>query len=95
MGSVIYSNCCCFNASAYDNYKLYDHIQDVVDFYLAGHPDSLICIVGDFNPNSTNMPSNRFRQLCGLTQIVNERFRHPRLVLNKQTKNYVSIQEIA
>ena len=48
------------HASAIDNYKLYDHIQDVVDTYLAGHPDSLM------------ISSNRFRQLCGLTltQIV-------------------------
>ena len=57
------------HASA-DNYTLYDHIQNVVDSYLAGHPDSLICIVGDFNPNSTNISPNCFRQLCGLTHIV-------------------------
>ena len=48
------------HASANDNYKLYDHIQDVVDTYLAGHPDS------------PTISSNRFSQLCGLTltQIV-------------------------
>ena len=58
------------HASADGNCKLHDYIQDVVHSYSAGHPDSLICIVGDFNPNSTNISSNLFRQLCGLTQIV-------------------------
>ena len=58
------------HASADDNYKVYNHIQGVVDSHLACHPDSLICIVGDFNPNSTNISSSRFRQLCGLAQIV-------------------------
>ena len=50
--------------------KLYDHIQDVVDSYLLSRPDGLICIVGDLNSNSTKISPNRFRQLCGLTQIV-------------------------
>ena len=58
------------HASADGNYKLHDYIQDVVHSYSAGHPDSLICIVGDFNPNSTSISSNLFRQLCGLTMIV-------------------------
>ena len=58
------------HVSADDNYKLYDHIQDVVGSYLLSHPDSLICIVGDFNHHSTKISPNRFRQLCGLTQIA-------------------------
>ena len=59
-----------YHASVDDNFKLYDHIQDVVDSYLLGHSDSLICIVGEFNPNSTKISPNRFRELCGLIQIV-------------------------
>ena len=57
------------HASADDN-KLHDYIQDVVHSSSAGRPDSLTCIVGDFNPNSTNISANLFRQLCRLTQIV-------------------------
>jgi hypothetical protein len=52
------------HASADDNYKVYNHIQGVVDSHLACHPDGLICIVGDFNPNSTNISSSRFRRDC-------------------------------
>ena len=57
-------------ATANDNNKLYDHIQKTVDLYLLDHPDSLVCIVGDFNPNSTNILPASFKRGCGLTQTV-------------------------
>ena len=47
-----------------------DHIQKTVDLYLLDHPDSLVCIVGDFNPNSTNILPASFKRGCGLTQTV-------------------------
>ena len=57
-------------ATADDNNNLYNHVQGVVDSYLSGHPDSLVCICGDFNPNSTNLSPTIFRSVCGLTQII-------------------------
>ena len=56
--------------TAHDNNMLYDYIQNTVDTYLVDHPDSLVCIVGDFNPNSTHISQRRFKHLCGLSQIV-------------------------
>lgn len=53
-----------------DNNKLIDHVQQVTDSYLVKHPDSLICVTGDFNPNSTNISPNSFKRTCGLSQIV-------------------------
>ena len=41
--------------TADENNMLYDYIQNTVDTYLVDHPDSLVCIVGDFNPNSTHL----------------------------------------
>lgn len=57
-------------ASTDDNNRLYEYIQRTVDSYLIDYPDSLICIVGDFNPNSTNISPKRIKRQCGLTQIV-------------------------
>ena len=53
-------------ASTDDNNRLYDYIQNKVDLYLYDHPNSLVCIVGDFNPNSTNLSSKRIKRQCGL-----------------------------
>ena len=57
-------------ATADDNNMLYDYIQNTVDTYLVDHPDSLVCIVVDFNPNSTHVSQRRFKHQCGLSQIV-------------------------
>ena len=57
-------------ATADDSNMLYDYIQNTVDTYLVDHPDSLVCIVGDFNPNSTHISQRRFKHQCGLSQIV-------------------------
>ena len=57
-------------AVADDNNMLYDYIQNTVDTYLVDHPDSLVCIVADFNPNSTHISQRRFKHQCGLSQIV-------------------------
>ena len=57
-------------ATADDNNISYEYIQKTIDTYLADHPDSLVCIVGDFNPNSTNISQKRFKHQCGLSQIV-------------------------
>ena len=57
-------------ASAEDNNRLRDHIQEVVDFCLLQHPDCLVCVAGDFNPTSTNFSASFLKQSCGLAQIV-------------------------
>ena len=53
-----------------DNEKLVIHIQRNVDSYLRGHPDSLVCVLGDFNPNSTNISPITIKRMCGLIQTV-------------------------
>lgn len=58
------------HAKAEDNNRLRDHIQEVVDSRLLQHPDCLVCVVGDFNPASTNFSASALKQCCGLTQIV-------------------------
>ena len=57
-------------ATAQDNNDLYNHVQATVDLYSLEHPECLICVVGDFNPNSTNISPAPFKRMCGLTQIV-------------------------
>ena len=57
-------------ATAKDNNNLYNHVQATVDLYSLEHPECLICVVGDFNPNSTNISPAPFKRMCGLTQIV-------------------------
>ena len=56
--------------AAQDNNNLYNHVKATVDLYSLGHPECLICVVGDFNPNSTNISTAPFKRMCGLTQIV-------------------------
>ena len=58
------------HAKAEDNNRLRDHIQEVVDSRLLQYPDCLVCVVGDFNPASTNFSASALKQCCGLTQIV-------------------------
>ena len=58
------------SATSEDNDKLYTHVQETVDSYLSAHPESLIYVVGDFNPNSTNISATTFKRRCGLTQTV-------------------------
>ena len=53
-----------------DNQKLYNHVQNVIDECFAKYPSALFCVVGDFNPNSTNVSPAIFKRICGLTQIV-------------------------
>ena len=53
-----------------DNQRLYDHVQYVSDSYLNNHPDSLIWVTGDFNPNSTNISSNVFKRVCGVSFVA-------------------------
>ena len=53
-----------------DNNHLYNHVQATVDLYSLEHPECLICVVGDFNPNSTNISPAPFKCTCGLTQII-------------------------
>ena len=57
-------------ATADDNNTLYNHVQETVDCFLKQYPDALICIIGDFNPNSTNISSPIFKRMTGLTQII-------------------------
>ena len=57
-------------ATAQDNNDLYNHVKATVDLYSLEHPECLICVVGDFNPNSTNISMAPFKRMCGLTQIV-------------------------
>ena len=57
-------------ATAQDNNDLYNHVQATVDLYSLEHPECLICIVDDFNPNSTNILPAPFKRMCSLTQIV-------------------------
>ena len=57
-------------ATAQDNNDLYNHVQATVDLYSSEHPECLICVVGDFKPNSTNISPAPFKRMCGLTQIV-------------------------
>ena len=57
-------------ATAQDNNNLYNHVKATVDLYSLEHPECLICVVGDFNPNSTNISTAPFKGMCGLTQIV-------------------------
>ena len=49
---------------------MFSHVQSVVDSFLRTHPNCLIWIVGDFNPNSTNISDCYFKRAIGLTQIV-------------------------
>ena len=58
------------SATADDNNMLHEYIQNTVDTYLADHPDSLVCIVDDFNPNPTHISQRRFKRQCDLSQIV-------------------------
>ena len=53
-----------------DNQKLYNHVQNVIDECFAKYPSALFCVVGDFNPNSTNVSPAIFKRMCGLRQIV-------------------------
>ena len=56
--------------TAQDNNDLYNHVKATVDLYSLEHPECLICVVGDFNPNSTNILTAPFKRMCSLTQIV-------------------------
>ena len=57
-------------ATAQDNNDLYNHVKAAVNLCWLEHPECLICVVGDFNPNSTNISMAPFKRMCGLTQIV-------------------------
>ena len=49
---------------------LYNHVQRIVDENQLNHPDCLIGVTCDFNPNATKISASVFRRSCGLTQIV-------------------------
>ena len=50
-------------ATTQDNNDLYNHVQATVDLYSLEHPECLICVVGDFNPNSTNISPAPFKRI--------------------------------
>ena len=58
------------SSTADANFELYNHIQTNVDNFLSDHPDALVVICGDFNPNSTGFSAIRVKQLTGLHQLI-------------------------
>lgn len=58
------------HATSQDNNDLYNHVQTTTDSYSLDHPECLVCVVGDFNPTSTNISPVVFKRQCGLTQII-------------------------
>lgn len=58
------------HTSAKDNNNLYNHVQKTVDLFMLSHPESLVCVVGDFTPNSTKVSPATFKHMCGQWKIV-------------------------
>ena len=54
--AVIYHTTSC---NAAQNVELYNHIQQNVDLFLCNHPDVLVMITRDFNPESTGFSDKR------------------------------------
>lgn len=65
--SVIYNST---SSNADYNTKLYQHIQINVDKFLRDHPEALVLITGDFNPNSTGFSEKQIKAMTGLKQII-------------------------
>ena len=58
------------DSTAVDNEALLEHLQSSTDSFLANHPDALVIITGDFNPNSTNLKTSVISRRLGLSQLV-------------------------
>ena len=49
-------------SNSQDNSDCLAHIQNNVDSFVNAHPDALVVITGDFNPNSTNLNEKLVKQ---------------------------------
>ena len=58
------------DSTAVDNEVLLKHLQSSTDSIFANHPDALVIITGDFNPNSTNLKDSVISRHLGLSQLV-------------------------
>ena len=58
------------DSTAVDNEASLEHLQSSTDSFLANHPDALVIITGDFNPNSTNLKASVISRRLGLSQLV-------------------------
>ena len=59
------------SSGATENLELYNHIQHNLDCFLSLHPDTLVIVIGDFNPVSTSFDEKQIKRLTGLSQIIN------------------------
>ena len=58
------------SSNAEETHTLLDHLQSSTDLFLTKHPDALVIITGDFNPNSTNLKACTISRLLGMSQLI-------------------------